>query len=488
MKQVTFMGHGTVAVVPGTTILESARQLGLPVSAPCGGHGKCGKCKVTVGTQEVLACTYQIFEDLTVSLPQREDHNILTSGTMGSAPLDPVKAGYLVAIDIGTTTVVCSLLSPAGQELAVDSMANPQSCYGADVVSRIQWAVKEGITPLTGIIREGLSALIRGCCRKAGISPEKIGVISIVGNSCMQQLFLGIPVDNLAAVPFAPVITQVQIEDAKNYLPLCPNAKLLTLPDISGFVGADTVGCILAAGLHKTKVTTLLVDIGTNGEMVLAHQGKLAACSTAAGPVLEGANIRFGMRGASGAIDHVYLENSQVRCTVIGGENATGICGSGIVDAVAVMLEQGLLNRRGRIQSAEEIRGQRFFPLTDGIYLTQEDIRQVQLAKGAISAGIQLLCRHFGIATEDIDQVILAGAFGSYMDPASACRIGLLPRELYGRVTAAGNLALSGAKGLAMDRGQFLLAQQLVSQIQHLSLSEDPAFSKIFAKSMEFSV
>lgn len=488
MKQVTFMGHGTVAVVPGTTILEAARQLGLPLSAPCGGHGKCGKCKVTVGTQEILACTYQIFEDLTVSLPQREDHNILTSGAMGFALLDPVNVGYLVAIDIGTTTVVCSLLSPAGRELAVDSTANPQSCYGADVVSRIQWAVKEGIAPLTDILREGLSMLIRGCCRKAGISPEQIGVISIVGNSCMQQLFLGIPVDNLAAVPFASVITQAQIEDAKNYLPLCPKAKLLTVPDISGFVGADTVGCILAAGLHKTKETVLLVDIGTNGEMVLAHQGKLAACSTAAGPALEGANIRFGMRGAAGAIDHVYLDNGTLRCSVIGGMAAEGICGSGIVDAIAVMLEQGLLNRRGRIQSTEEIQGQRFFPLTDGIYLTQEDIRQVQLAKGAISAGIQLLCRHFGITTDDIDQVILAGAFGSYMDPASACRIGLLPQVLSDRVIAGGNLALSGAKMLALDRGQLPLTQTIVAQTHHLNLSEDPAFPKTFAKSMEFSV
>jgi len=304
----------------------------------------------------------------------------------------------------------------------------------------------------------------------------------------MQQLFLGLPVDNLATVPFAPVLTQAVIENAGNYLPLCPNAKLVTLPDIDGFVGADTVSCILAGGLHKTKETILLVDIGTNGEMVLAHRGQLAACSTAAGPALEGANIRFGMRGAAGAIDHVHLENGTVRYTVIGGENAIGICGSGIVDTVAVMLELGLLNRRGRIQSTSEIQGQRYFSLRDGIYLTQEDIRQVQLAKGAIAAGIQLLCRHFGIIAEEIDQVILAGAFGSYMNPESACRIGLLPRELSGRVTAGGNLALSGTKMLALDRSQLALAQSIAARVHSLNLSEDSAFPKTFAKCMEFSV
>lgn len=486
MCQVTFHDYGTVTVEPGTTIAEAARQLGIPLSAPCGGHGKCGKCKVNVNGREVLACTYPVFEDISVLLPPPEEAKFLTAGASAAVRLDPVYPGYLIAIDIGTTTVVCSLLSPAGEELAVKSMTNPQSAYGADVLSRIQWALREGSLPLTAAIRDGIAELISHCCRAAGVEPEQIGVISMVGNSCMQQLFMGIPVDNLAAVPFAPVITRAVMEDAKEYLPLCPNAKLLTLPEIDGFVGADTLGCILAAGLHKTNKTTLLVDIGTNGEMVLAHEGRLAACSTAAGPALEGASILFGMRGAAGAIDHVYHQDGKVRCTVIGSGPAKGICGSGIVDAVAVMLEAGQLNRRGRIQSTEEIQGQRFFPLQDGIYLTQEDIRQVQLAKGAIAAGIMLLCDHFGITVEEIDQVILAGAFGSYMVPDRACRIGLLPPALSGRVTAGGNLALSGAVMLALDRSQLALAQRIAAQVHPLNLSAHPAFPKTFAQCMGF--
>lgn len=488
MCQITFPDYGTVAVAPGTTVLEAAQLLRVPIGAPCGGHGKCGKCKVSISGREVLACTYPVFEDICVLLPPPEEARILTAGTQAAIRLDPAYPGHLAAIDIGTTTVVCSLLSPAGEELAVQSMTNPQAVYGADVLTRIQRALRKGSGPLTSAIRDGISSLISGCCRAAGIPPEKIGIISIVGNSCMQQLFLGIPVDNLAAVPFAPVITQAVIENASDYLPLCPNAKLLSLPDIDGFVGADTLGCILAAGLHLTKQTALLVDIGTNGEMILAHRGRLAACSTAAGPALEGAGIRYGMRAAAGAIDHVFLNEEAVCCTVIGEETAKGICGSGIVDAVAVMLEAGQLNRRGRIQDTRELDGQRFFPLQDGIYLTQEDIRQVQLAKGAIAAGIHLLCRHFGITVGDIDRVVLAGAFGSYIDPGSACRMGLLPRELSGKITAGGNLALSGAKMLALDRDQLALAQNLVDRVYSLNLSEDPNFPKTFAKCMEFSV
>lgn len=483
MYQVTFIGHGTVTAEPGTTVLEAAHVLGIPLSAPCGGHGKCGKCQVTANGKDVLACRHQIFEDTTVVIPSQQSTKILTTGADIPVDLDPLNAGHLIAIDIGTTTVVCSLLSPKGEELSVESMLSPQASYGADVVSRIQWAIRNGSQPLTDAIRAAITELIQSCCDHAQISPAQIGVISIVGNSCMQQLLLGIPVDNLAAVPFAPAITRAVILEARDYLPLCPNAKLLTVPDIAGFVGADTMGCILAAGLHKTEQTVLLVDIGTNGEMVLAHRGQLAACSAAAGPALEGALIQFGMRGAAGAIDRVWLENSQVQCSVIGGGAARGICGSGIIDAVAVMLEAGLLNRRGRIQTENRV-----FELRDGIFLTQEDIRQVQLAKGAIAAGIELLCAHFGIEAADIDRVVLAGAFGSYMDPESACRIGLLPPALSGRITAAGNLSLSGAKLLALDRKQLPLTQQIASRVHSIQLSEIPAFRRTFARCMEFSV
>lgn len=486
-RQITVLPNAITITVPdGANLLEVLRGEDLALNAVCGGHGTCGKCRVLVGGKWVLACQTTVDTDMTVELPQQSRAEILAAGQTASVPVHPIREGYLIAFDIGTTTVVCYLLSPTGQELAVKSMLNPQCAYGADVVSRIQRALGGDLEALTASIRSGMTKLIALCCESAGIAPEKIGVISVVGNPCMQQLFLGISVKNLASVPFLPVLTQASVQPAADLLPICPNASLLTIPDISGYVGADTIGCVLASQMYHTSQTVLLVDIGTNGEMVLAHNGKMVACSTAAGPALEGANIHFGMRGAEGAIDHVWLDDNGISFSVIGGGDATGICGSGLIDAVAVLLDHGLINKRGRLQTTDELDGERVVSLSEKIYLTQDDIRQVQLAKGAIAAGIQLMCEHFGISPGEIDRVILAGAFGSFLSPKSACRIGLLPGELYGKITAAGNLAGSGAKMLAMSQELFHMVQGLVRSIPFLELAAIPTFQRCFAKNMTF--
>ena len=485
MPTVTFTNcRRQIRVEPNTTILQAARQLGMVLDAPCGGNGTCGKCKVKMNGKEVLACQTKIDTDVAVELPQQTAANILTSGQTVVSSVDPIQPGYLVAFDIGTTTVVCFLLSPEGQELAAESKLNPQVAYGADVISRIRSALEGELDALTKVIRAGMSELIAKCCGKAGITPSQIGVISVVGNPCMQQLFLGISPDNLAAVPFTPVLTEVNTEKAAAIFPECSDAILLTIPDISGYVGADTVGCVLASQMYKAEETTLMVDIGTNGEMVLSHAGRMAACSTAAGPALEGANITFGVRSGTGAIDHVWEENGELCYSVIGNREPTGICGSGIIDAIAVALERKLINKRGRIQSTEQQNGQRAIYLSDHIYLTQEDIRQVQIAKGAIAAGIHLMCSYLGITPAQIQRVILAGAFGSFLNPESACRIGMLPEELSGKIIAAGNLAGVGAKVTAISKEQFAFTEELVKRIEFIELADMPDFQKTFAKCM----
>ncbi len=398
MYEITVLPSGIRLEAPeGANLLEVLRSVELAPSAPCSGQGKCGKCQVTVNGKSVLSCKTQIHGPMTVIVPEKEKTEILLSGQCAAVKADPVAEGYLIAVDIGTTTVVCFLLSPDGRELAAESMLNPQAPYGADVISRIQRALAGDMEAQTHLIRRELETLIQRCCARAKISADEIGVVSIVGNPCMQQLFLGISPANLAGVPFAPVLTRAQILAAGDYLPLCANARLLVVPDLSGYVGADTMGCVLATAMYDSMDTILMVDIGTNGEMVLTHQGRMTACSTAAGPALEGANILFGMRGAQGAIDHVWLEEGTVRCSVIGGGEAKGICGSGIIDAVAVFLELGKINKRGRILSSDVVDGQRVLYLTQKIYLTQDDIRQVQMAKGAIAAGIHLMSEYLGI-------------------------------------------------------------------------------------------
>ena len=483
MPVIKVMPHRRTLEVPeNINLMAALKTHGIYLDAPCGGNGKCGKCRVIVDGVERLACRISVDRDMTVTVPQEGELRVLETGIDSKRRMDPFRQGNLLAFDVGTTSLVCFLLSgKTGRKLAQSSMCNPQTAFGADVISRIRAAMGGNLEAQTSAIRQGMTALIHQVCDEAGISPEAVGVVSVVGNPAMQQLLLGILPENLASVPFGPVLTEAKIIPCSDILPICPNADLLIVPDLSGYIGADTMGCVLATDLHRKEELTLLVDIGTNGEMVLGNRHRMIACSTAAGPALEGANIRFGMRGTEGAIDHVWLENGEIRCSVIGGGEAKGICGSGLIDAVAVGLELGLLNKRGRIGNEEHI-----FRLTDEIYLTQEDIRQVQLAKGAVSAGIVLMAAQLGVGIEEIRKVQLAGAFGNYLDPQSACRIGLLPEVLRDRIEPVGNAAGSGAIMLACDRQLLPLTQELTKRIEFLELASLREFPKTFALAMIF--
>lgn len=470
--------HLQINAPAGASLLSVLREAGLIPEAPCGGQGHCGKCKVTVDQKEVLACRTSVDRDMTVMLPHQQTRQILTDGISPAQATAPADSEYALAFDIGTTTVVGYLLH--GQKtLACASAGNPQAAYGADVISRIRLSLQGQREAMRVAIRGCLEALTHRMCRRSGILPGRIQIVSIVGNPAMQQLFLGMSLENLAKVPFAPVLTRAQILPAGKILPLWENARLQIIPNIAGFVGADTVACIMATEMDTADELTLLVDIGTNGEMVLGNRHHLVACSAAAGPALEGAAIQFGMGGQDGAIDHVWLEQGQIRCSVLGGGSTRGICGSGLIDAVAVALDTGWLNARGKILTADGL-----IHLTPEIYLTQEDIRQLQLAKGAIAAGIELMVARMGIELREIQRVFLAGAFGTYMDARSACRIGLLPSCLENRITAVGNAAGSGAKLLCaggLDR-----AQEIAECTEALELSEMRDFARCFAKNMRF--
>ena len=466
----------------GINLMSALQDNHIFLDAPCGGNGKCGKCKVLISGQEVLACQTMVESDMSVTIPKQSGLKVLQTGLDNIQTMDPWKEGHLLAFDIGTTSLVCFLMDgKTGEEIGRSSMLNPQAAFGADVISRIQSALHGEMEQETKVIREGMTSLIRQVCETARIDPVQIGVVSVAGNPAMQQLFLGISPENLAGVPFAPILTEAKVISCKNILPICLNADLLIIPDISGYIGADTIGCVLSTELHNNKEITLLVDIGTNGEMVLGNKDRMIACSTAAGPALEGANIQFGMRGTDGAIDHVWLEKDRIHYSVIGGGEPKGICGSGLIDAIAVGLKTGLLNKRGRI-----LNGNHIFHVSETVYLTQEDIRQVQLAKGAIYAGIFLMARQLGIEIKDIQKIQLAGAFGNYLSPESACRIGLLPEELLSRIEAVGNAAGSGAKMLARNQDLLPLTQKLTEKIEFLELASLPEFSRTFAKAMNF--
>ena len=412
-----------------------------------------------------------------------------------------------LAFDIGTTTIAAYLVDlRSGEDIAQTSMLNPQVKYGADVIMRMKYSIENGLEGPTTAVREALAELTEKALAIANASPENVFVVTVVGNTCMHHLFSGILPSSLAYAPYTPAISEPMCLDAADYgFKIAPKAKLILLPNIAGFVGADTVGASLAAEMDNKDELTLLIDIGTNGEMVLGTKDKLVACSTAAGPAFEGALISCGMRGADGAIDHIKLVEGKLDYSVIGGGTPQGICGSGLIDLLSELIRVGIVESGGRIVEADEldgtdcecykdnivsVDGQRAFLIYKGhkneVYFTQKDVREVQLAKGAMAAGIEMMSDFLGVNSEDIKSVMIAGAFGSYMSPKSACGIGLIPPVLESKVVAIGNAAGQGAKLALISRKEFERAVKMAKEINYLELAADPKFQDVFVDMLEF--
>ena len=400
----------------------------------------------------------------------------------------------LAAFDIGTTTIAGYLLdSEDGRMLAVESRMNPQSQYGADVIMRANYALEHGTDVLSRCIREAVNEMLGVLAGDAGISREDIFQVCIVGNTCMHHLFLGISPASLVHAPYTPAVSERLVLNAGDYgLDVQRKAELIMLPDIAGYVGADTCGCLLALRQDQKDEISLMIDIGTNGEMVLGNRNRLVTCSTAAGPAFEGAKIECGMRGAAGAVDHVKYENGKWDYTTVGNQPAVGLCGSGLIDLVAGLLDAGMLDENGALSSGQEKQGVfMLVPLEQagnerGVYLTQKDIGEVQLAKAAIAAGIQMLMKRLGITEEEICSVYIAGAFGNYMDPVSAGKIGLLPAALVKKVKPVGNAAGEGAKIALVNEREMLEMDELVGKIDFVELAASGDFQDYFIDELGF--
>ena len=481
MIQVTFLPMNiTVSVEPGTTLLQAQIQAGLHPDAPCGGKGTCGKCTVEVDGKTLLACRTTVQESMTVVIPHRDRTAILTDGVTASVQPDGIH-DYAAAFDIGTTTLVGFLLDgKTGSTLATASAMNPQVRYGADVIARIETAIENPEPVLQQCILPALQNLLKELTGQAGIPVEDIRLVSIVGNTAMHHLLLGIDPKPLVTPPYMPAAREALEIPAAPLLSIHPQGCLRILPNIAGFVGADTVACMTAVDFGTLEELTLMIDIGTNGEMVLGNKHRRIACSTAAGPAFEGARISMGMRGSPGAIDHVWIEDGETRHHTIGNKEPMGICGSGLLDLVASMLELGILDESGYLEDKQYT-----IPGTN-VTLTQKDIREVQLAKAAIRAGIELMCRHLDVKPEDIRTVLLAGAFGNYMDPRSACRIGMIPPVLLERIRPIGNAAGAGARCCSVSRDAYEYSQHLAENTEFLELASKPEFQDCFVDALEF--
>ena len=539
MQQRITINLNTDSKITGNpTILEYCRSHGVTgIEAPCGGKGTCGKCKVTVTKpyyKEVLACQTRICDgmeiivgggtitgvgtDMNEAKVSASDEMVVLVDRKSDMQENPVSvygnhssnAGTLAACDIGTTTVVCYLIDKeTGQIISTRSGANPQRSFGADVLSRIDAAARVddnekangGLqmmqTQIVSLLNGWISDMLMECGR------TEVCLFSVAGNTVMCHLLMGISPEKIGKAPFMP-----DEYFGREFNPLdigIENCQtMIIFPAVSGFVGGD-----ITAGMMETvncKALILYLDIGTNGEMALGKGDRYVCCATAAGPAFEGAQIEMGMPAAKGAVDKVWLEGRRIKYSVIGNDRPVGLCGSGLIDALAVLLKAGIIDENGTILSGQELpilfrsyvfeveaeeTAQSTEPflavhIAPGVYITQEDIRKLQLAKGAIAAGIEVLFKEYGCTPCNIDVLTFAGGFGNYIDKASAAAIGLFPPELLDRAKEVGNAAGNGAVSAALSQEAWESALDISGKMRYIELASYPRFDEIYVEHMNF--
>lgn len=488
MAELKIISGGTQTVIrvePGVRIADALRANGFSVVSPCGGRGVCGKCAVMLDgavsdptPSELkagvrLACQAVVLGDAEVILPRE---HVMEGIELGSGSLSapaPMEGRYGAAVDIGTTTIALNLYDlQNGECLSRCGIPNPQRSVAADVMSRIGAAMAGSSGLLQDQVCAAVNTLLAQACSFAGIDPSLVGSMTAAGNTTMLYLLTGRDPSALSHAPFKAdhlFDETLPICGKKTYLPRCMHA----------FVGADITCAVLASGMCREEKTALLCDIGTNGEIALWKDGTLLVTSTAAGPAFEGAGISCGCGSVRGAVDSVAVCRGMPVIHVIGGEEAIGICGSGLIDAVAAALELGIVDETGCM-------AQEYLSLAPAVRLYGADIRAVQLAKAAIAAGIETLLDEADVRPEDIDVFYIAGGFGSHMNLKSAAAIGLFPEMLTSRAVPLGNAALYGAAQMLLDRGAQEEGRKIAGLARHVSLGGNPRFNMNYMEHMMF--
>lgn len=528
----TAAGEIRIAARPGENLLEMLSTRGLLGESPCGGRGVCGKCRVIfpcgapapspedrrlLTARELedgvrLACRVTVKKPLRLRVPDAPASSgpVALAGRAADFVPDPVTAAgrpFGAAVDIGTTTVACALVD-LRTGTAVERLGglNRQRPYGADVITRLQYVREhpDGGERLRTLIVGQLGDMLRALCARRGLDPAEIGRLTAAGNTVMLHLLLGAPAGAMAEAPYTPAFTGgMELTAAETGLPV--GGPVDILPGVSAFVGADITAGLVACGVPQAPKPVLFLDLGTNGEIVLGGRETLTCCAAAAGPAFEGGGIRCGMAGVPGAVSRVDFDADPV-CEVIGGGPAAGICGSGVLDTAAQLFRHGVVEASGRMRAPEETAGLRpdlaarltrigderaftLVPASPGraaVVFTQRDVRQVQLAKAAIRAGVSLLLQHSGIGPGEVSRVLVAGGFGSYMRLDSAFAVGLLPPALRDRTESVGNAAGEGARLCLVSRGAAALADETARRMRYIEMADRPDFEENFIGSMAF--
>ena len=520
--------------LPGETVGELLLRQGIYIDQPCGGTGLCGKCRVILsGTipeptskekkifseEELssgfrLACQAKASGGMEVTIPAQDSQSIKVLDTFENSNNTYTASrgddGSGIAVDIGTTTIVVYLVNlGTGMTLVATSAINPQTSFGADVISRISYIGDDPdkLSQLQRAVTKRINSLIKEVFSKTGRKPSAKDSMAVAGNTTMEHIFAGVSPESIGRSPFEPQFyDSLELEASELGINAEKGVKVKLLPNIYGFVGGDIVSGIIYTGMHKSKELSLLVDIGTNNEMVLGNNDFMLCCSAAAGPALEGAKIKMGMRAAPGAIDSVKKNGRGISITTIGDMPPVGICGSGLVDAISELLKVGVITESGRFADEEELeehlssrfKGKKgkdfsFILAAEGEYgsnpevgITQKDIREIQLAKGAIAAGAQILLDVAGKKLDDIKSVYLAGAFGNYIDIENAVRISILPDVPRERIHPVGNSAGAGVCLMLKDPSLWDTAADIIKRAEHIELASHKDFQEIFIGNMSF--
>lgn len=479
----------SIEVKKGTPLKDVLHEFG--VEFPCGGRGTCGSCKVKLLNGELavdaiqqqklnklklagnwrLACFSKAETDISLEISQFENIILADNSTFDFQP----QKGFGIAVDLGTTTIVVQLLNLVnGHVLDSISDVNPQAQFGSDLISRIQSCLEGNFEELQNLVRTKIDEMIQSVLHKHMVEVSKV---VLVGNTVMHHIFSGLPVNTLSFYPFYSPDLGIQKFTSNNLNWKLPGtAKVEFFPSIGSFVGSDILAGIAATKMLESKKYSVLIDLGTNGEIVVGNCDQVVCASTAAGPAFEGARIKQGMRATTGAISSVNFENDELDIHVIGNAQAKGICGSGLIDIVAILLKNGQIGLFGEINNGEE-----FVKLTHKVSITQQDIREFQLAKAAIAAGIQILLNHLKISYSEVDKVFIAGGFGNFLNIENVIRTGLIECEP-GKIVKLGNTALIGAKMFLFEDERFY--QKILDKTTHINLEGDSNFQDIYIEKL----
>ena len=474
---VTFLPSGKSAEVEaGTRISDAAKAAGVEIATPCGGTGRCGRCTVLIEgdfEDRVLACMTPVDRDMKVAIP--EDSGKVVAATddkhLEIDDLTPMSANLGLAVDIGTTTVALDVMEMAsGREVFSAADVNGQKRLGDDVLARIQYAADGGTDELRSLIVKTINTLISDFGERG-----RIDSAYIAGNTTMEHLFVGTDPTPIRMEPYEPVVVSSELTGSDSGLEICPDAKVLTMPCISAYVGGDITSDIVYAGMDRSEGMSLLIDVGTNGEVALGNADMLMVCSSSAGPAFEGGNLRSGMLAKTGAIDSVRIKDGRAEYTVIGGVEPKGICGSGIIDLLAQLYLNGLVDKRGNFTEKAELKDGRFI-LHGDIGISVPEIRDVMMTKAAIFSASRALVRNLGIEFSDLDKVYIAGGFGNFIDMDSAIAIGMFPDLPRDRFVYLGNASLAGAKAALLSSSFRERIDSAFAKMTYLDLSSDPVF------------